>query len=296
MTGAERGFLLLTSHLGNPRRDPLTLAQLRILSKRVRSGGRIPEDRDLEGDDFTALGYGSQDAQRMLALLDDEKVLELYLRRQRLAGFDLRTRVSPGYPKELSQRLGDDAPTVLWTLGDVRFLDLPKIALVGSRQVLPKNLEFAQAVGKAAARQGYALVSGNAPGSDQAAQNACLAHGGRVISVVADELERHARRERLLFVSEDSFDLPFHRIRALRRNRIIHALGGCVLVSQCSLGVGGTWDGVTRNLKEGWCPVHCFQDDSRATQELTSRGANPIPMEALDCLDDLIDPDPNFLL
>ncbi len=296
MTGAERGFLLLTSHLGNPQRNPLTLPQLRTLSRRVQNSQRVAQDREVVDTDLKHMGYCSDDVQRMLALLDDDILLEHYLRRQRLLGFACHTRVSQSYPRVLHQRLGDDAPGVLWSLGDISLLDAPKIALVGSRQVLPANRQFAEAVGKAAARQGYVLVSGNASGSDQAAQNACLAHGGRVISVVADELERHGRRERLLYLSEDSFDLPFHRIRALRRNRIIHALGDCVLVNQCSLGVGGTWDGATRNLKEGWCPVHVFQDDSKAAQELIQRGANPVSWEELNALQQLTQTDPNFLL
>ncbi len=294
MTGAERGFLLLTSHLGNPRRTVLTLPQLRTLSQRVRSAEHVAEDREVRDRDLSRLGYGSDEATRMLSLLDDTEILEHYLRRQRLLGYGVLTRVSDSYPRTLHQRLGDDAPGVLWSLGDISLLEAPKIALVGSRQALPENLRFAEAVGKAAARQGWILVSGNAQGSDRAAQNACLAHGGRVISVVADELERHSRRERMLYLSEDSFDLPFHRIRALRRNRIIHALGDCVLVSQCALGIGGTWDGTVRNLKEGWSPVHIFQDHSKATQELIQRGANPISWEDLSAFKQLTQTAPTF--
>ena len=36
MNGREKGFLLLTSHLGDPERKILTLAQFRDLALRVR--------------------------------------------------------------------------------------------------------------------------------------------------------------------------------------------------------------------------------------------------------------------
>ena len=40
MTGAERGFLLLTSHLGTPLRRPLTVAQFRVLTERMQAVSR----------------------------------------------------------------------------------------------------------------------------------------------------------------------------------------------------------------------------------------------------------------
>ena len=54
MTGAERGFLLFSSHLGNPERKPLTTAQLRTLADRMRSAPRFSEDRELVAADYGA--------------------------------------------------------------------------------------------------------------------------------------------------------------------------------------------------------------------------------------------------
>ena len=57
MTGPERGFLLLSSCLGEPDRKPLSTAQLRQLAQ--RSWQLDPsEERDLEQKDLIALGYG----------------------------------------------------------------------------------------------------------------------------------------------------------------------------------------------------------------------------------------------
>ena len=58
MTGAEKGFLLLTSRLGNPERKILTLPQLRVLGQRIRDAVMPVDDRELELSDLTALGYG----------------------------------------------------------------------------------------------------------------------------------------------------------------------------------------------------------------------------------------------
>ena len=103
-----------------------------------------------------------------------------------------------------------------------------------------------------AAEEGLTLVSGNARGADRTAQEACLAAGGRVISIVADELSKQARRRNLLYLSEDDFDGAFSTQRALSRNRCIHALGRMVFVAQSDFGHGGTWDGTVKNLRFGW--------------------------------------------
>ena len=70
-------------------------------------------------------------------------------------------------------------------------------------------------------------------------------------------------------------------IWALRRNRVIHALGEVTLVAQSDLGIGGTWSGTTTNLKAGWSPVYCFDDGSDAARELEQMGAILITADGL---------------
>lgn len=281
MTGAERGFLLLTSHLGNPDRQVLTTAQFRILADRVSHGDCPKEDRDLTVSDLVALGYGRDMAGRILKLLAEEDLLDHYWNRgQRLQCVPI-TRVSGNYPLLLRQRLGLDSPGTLWAKGDLSVLKGPAISLVGSRELHPENHAFAEAVGYHAARRGLTLVSGNARGADRAAQEACLESGGRVISIVADELWKHRFRENVLYLSEEDYDSPFTAQRALSRNRCIHSLGQMVFVVQANLQKGGTWHGTAKNLHFGWSPVACFRDGSGASKELEQLGAYLIGLEDL---------------
>lgn len=273
MNGRERGFLLLSSTLGDPARYPLTVAQLRTLAMRAAAMEKNPEDRDLVESDLLAMGYGTEMAVRILSLLSEEQRLDHYLSRGKRENCIPVTRVSPGYPANLRQRLGLDSPGVLWAKGNPEILNKPRIALVGSRDIGEANAAFAAMVGREVARQGYVLVSGNARGADRIAQRACLNAGGEVISVVADELQKQPFREKVLFLSEDGFDLPFTSIRALSRNRVIHAMGAKTMVAQCTLGQGGTWSGTVRNLKENWSPVFGFRDGSEAMRQLEQLGA-----------------------
>lgn len=281
MKGRERGFLLLSSHLGDPQRRPLSTAQMQELAKRVQGMEPPDEPRELRASDLTALGYGREMAERILALLDEEDVLDHYLRRGTQAGCVALSRVSDGYPGVLCDRLAQEAPGCLWAKGNCDLLLRPMVALVGSRDIHPGNLRFAQEVGFQAARQGFVLVSGNARGADRAAQQACLAAGGQVVSVVADTLERYPARENILYLSEDVFDGAFSALRALSRNRVIHCLGSRVFVAQCGLNHGGTWDGTVKNLRQGWSPVFCFDDGSEATRMLVQMGADSVGLADL---------------
>lgn len=276
MRPAERGFLLLTGNLGDPQRKPLTVSQFRVLASRVRNAADPGEDRDLTQRDLLALGYGGDMAQRIVDLLSEEALLDHYLQRGHKLGCRPLSRISEGYPKTLKRKLGLESPGCIWAKGDLSLLDRPCVSLVGSREIRQENKEFARQVGIEAARQGYALVSGNARGADSVAQRACLEAGGSVICVVADELASKPLLERVLFLSEDDFDQPFSAQRALSRNRSIHALGAVTLVAQAELRSGGSWDGSARNLRCGWSPLCCFNDGSDAALELVQMGALPV--------------------
>ena len=161
---------------------------------------------------------------------------------------------------------------------------------MGSRELREENRRFAEAVGYRAAEQGLTLVSGNARGADRAAQEACLDAGGRVISVVADELSRQPVRRNLLYVSEEDFDAPFSAQRALSRNRCIHALGRIVFVAQAETGRGGTWDGTAENLRKKRSPVYCLEDGSAGSLALEKMGAVLISIDDLQDFRSLSDP------
>lgn len=291
MTARDYGFLLLTSPLGNSERKPLTVAQFRELTRRARQMDKPLQNRELTRKDLMGIGCSSALAERILQLLSQTEQLEWYLSKGKQANCTPITRLNDQYPGKVRTCLGLEAPATLWAKGNMSLLDTPKISLVGSRDLRPDNHAFAAMVGQQAALQGYTLVSGNARGADQAAQDACLAHGGSVISVVADELVNHVRRsDNVLYLSEAGFDLPFSSLRALSRNRVIHSLGEKTFVAQCSFGKGGTWDGTIKNLQNNWSPVYCYSDSSKAMMHLCQQGATPISQTQLQNIAQLKNP------
>ena len=295
MTNREIGFLLLTCRLGDPDRKVLSPAQLRTLTQRALTMEQPPQDRELTKEDLVSIGCNRLLTERVMHLLAQEDILSLYLQDGKLCGCNPVTRISRDYPMQLREVLGDEAPGSLWYKGDLSLLQTPMISLVGSRELRAENLRFAQEAGKQAALQGYTLVSGNAQGADREAQDACLAAGGSVVSIVADSLQQHSAQERVLYISEDGFNLPFTAQRALLRNRLIHSMGQIVLVAQCRLDKGGTWNGTVENLRKNRRAVFCFNDGTAAMKELEQRGASLITLQDLNDLAALKDRYRSFL-
>lgn len=205
---------------------------------------------------------------------------EDYLRRARAHGVEPVTVASRGYPSAGLDRLKSEIPPVLFCKGDLSLLQKPAVSLVGARALGPQGSAFAARVGTLAAQEGYVLVSGNANGADRTAQDACLAAGGSVISVLPDSLDRHTPGRRMLYITEEGWQLGFTSMRALRRNRIIHALGLASFAAQSNLGSGGTWDGSVNALRIG-LTVYMHDDGSPAAAALAERGARLISLERL---------------
>ena len=274
MTAAERDVLLLCAQLSDGEK-PLTMAQFRTLSKRAHALGMGEADplRELCEKDLLRLGYSVPDAEHIVRLLSREAKLSAYLAAAERLGIFPLTRISPAYPERLTAQLGMDCPPVLFVRGDETLLHTRMIGVVGSRALRPENRVFAERGGRKIAEEGFTLVSGGATGADLAAQQACLSAGGSVVIFPATRLCDCKAPERTCYVSEDGFDLPFSVPRAMRRNRLIHAMGEKTLVAQTSLETGGTWAGSLDNLHHSYSPVFVFDDGSDAAKALSALGA-----------------------
>ena len=294
MTAAEEGVLLLCCLLGDTGSRPLTMAQFRELGQRVRACRPAGDPlADLSASLLHQLGYDDAQASRILGLLERQDRLTAYLAQGERHGIAPIVRTSSAYPIRLSQKLGLSVTPVLFAMGDASLLDRPSVAVVGSRKLLPENEAFARSVGRMAAGEGLVLVSGNAPGADQTAQNACLEAGGACIVFAADRLMDHVPHPRILYISEDGYDLPFSPARALHRNALIHIQGDRAIAVQCTYGSGGTWQGCLENLRKNWSSLFVFDDGSPAMHTLIEQGAAGVT--SLTCIRDLRPMQASFL-
>lgn len=287
MRGAEECLLLLCCKLGQPVK-PLTTEEYRQMEAYVTAKALTRPNGGLDRvtpQYLATMGCNEETAKRIIALLDRPRALRDYLSAHK--DVSVVTRLDEKQFPQRLRRLGGDCPAALFCKGDLSLLNTRCIAAVGSRMLFDRGRKFAKEVGRIAAGEGFTLVSGNAAGADTAAQEACLAAGGRVICFLPDELTRCDARENVLYCSAYGYDLPFSAGRALYRNQLIHALGEKVFVAQCPSASGGTWSGTSYNLKHGLSDVYVLDDGSDGARSLCELGAIPVE-EPLPPLSDLL--------
>lgn len=156
---------------------------------------------------------------------------------------------SKKYPK-CFEELGDDAPAVLYALGNVKLLRQGrKIAVIGSRDVSEEGYENAYQYAKLQAMQGCVIVSGLALGCDTAAHKGALDAGGLTIAIVGSGLDccHPIENKKLmneiikkggLVLTEYELGLPATPYRLTTRCRLQAALADEVYVAECRVKSG----------------------------------------------------------
>lgn len=151
------------------------------------------------------------------------------------------------YPRRLLDC--DDAPALLYALGDTPLNELRTVAIVGTRHCTAYGLEFTRRlVSGLAERYGrdIAIISGLAYGIDVAAHRAALQEGLPTVGVMANGLNTvypaehrdvavRMVREGGMLLTEYSSDARVHRGFFLARNRIVAGLADAVVVVESDL-------------------------------------------------------------
>jgi DNA processing protein len=141
-----------------------------------------------------------------------------------------------------------DPPPVLWTRGHGGALNVPAVAIVGSRAASAYALEVAERLAHDLARAGLVVVSGLARGVDSAAHRGTLAAGGATIAVLGSGADIIYPREHEALageiecagavVSELVPGTPPLAWCFPLRNRIISGLSRAVVVIEANLKSG----------------------------------------------------------
>jgi DNA processing protein len=272
---------------GDRSLKPLTAIEWHNLSMALREAALRPGDLLGKGEELLRkeLGLSESLSSRLAALLDRGGQLALELERLDNRGIWILTRADENYPVLLKKRLHRKAPPVLFGAGAQSTLSLQGIAVVGSRDVGPAQLEFATDFGIRCAGDGFTVISGAARGVDAAAMRGAIERGGLAVGITVDPLEKLvSRREFRSPIAEELLTLatPFHPAarwqagNAMSRNRIVYALSCAALVVASSTEKGGTRAGALENLKAGWVPLYVRDDGSEGNRRLTSEGGRPL--------------------
>ncbi|MCH7889974.1 MAG: DNA-protecting protein DprA [Gemmatimonadetes bacterium] len=146
------------------------------------------------------------------------------------------------YPDRLRHLV--DPPPVLFARGRLELLSRPAVTIVGSRRSTAYGRRSAEALAAQMALRGITVVSGLALGIDGASHRGALEAGGDTIAVLGSgvDLIQPASHRRLgervaregLLLSEFLPGEPARAHHFPRRNRILAALGGAVVVVEAA--------------------------------------------------------------
>jgi DNA processing protein len=101
-------------------------------------------------------------------------------------GIHLLAQDDPEYPKLLKEIY--DPPIILFVKGDVKCLNTPAVAIVGSRRATPYGVNTAERIARDLASRGVLICSGLARGIDTAAHRGALEARGLTAAVLGSGL------------------------------------------------------------------------------------------------------------
>lgn len=265
-----QAILLLTAPLiagkSAPSADLLSPGEYKRLARHLRELQLQPADLvSNQVNDVLRACQTVIDEGRLHRLLARGFLLGQVVERWQARAIWVVSRADPEYPRRLKYRLREDAPAILYGCGDIALLEAGGLAVVGSRNVTDDLVDYSVSIGRLAARAGRTIVSGGARGVDQAAMRGASELGGRVIGVLAENLEKTVmnREERnllrdgiLTLVTAYDPSAGFNVGHAMQRNKLIYALADSSLVVNSDLKKGGTWAGAIEQLdKLNFVPV-----------------------------------------
>ena len=147
------------------------------------------------------------------------------------------------YPKRLKETKG--APNILYIKGNIEDINLPCLAVVGSRNCTEYGEKWCKFFVKELVKHGITIVSGMAIGIDSIAHKTALKYGGKTIAVLPCGFDNIFPKENVdlynkilnnngTIITEYEPKCKAEYQRFLRRNRIVSGLSMGVLVVEAA--------------------------------------------------------------
>ena len=225
-------------------------------------------------------------AQASLLQAESRNLAESFLRRQ----INIIGRESNYYPENLKKKLKDNAPPVLFAIGNQAVAQKKAVAVVGSRRAMDIDIEYAKKLGCVCAENGYAVVSGGAIGVDTAAQLSVLKSGGESVAYLPQGCEgstfvkenmKYIRNGTLLCLTACRPDSRFTRELALTRNKYIHSHAQMSVTVNSQAGMGGSWSGAYDNLIHSRTPAFVSNIPHSGNERLAAEGASVLSYDEI---------------
>ena len=225
---------------------------------------------------------------RILKLMERKASLGILKDKWSKAGIYILNRTDKDYPPQLKKKLKNMSPPIFFVIGNKNNLNKKSIAVVGSRAINNKDIDFTKKVGDKIAELGFSVVSGCAKGVDETAMVATLKSEGIALGVVANNLlqfgtnklyREYILNNNLTLLSPYNPEAKFNVGNAMGRNKIIYCLSEVSIIVNSTLNKGGTWSGAVENIKKKWIPilVNRYSSNHEGNNALVKMGATFMP-------------------
>jgi predicted Rossmann fold nucleotide-binding protein DprA/Smf involved in DNA uptake len=269
--------LALTQRLVDAETKPFSAIEFWSLVDRIGRPSMLLQD-DGSGN------LPGTEHRRIKGLIEQATAVAFAAEELERTGIKVLTYFDEGYPTRLRERLGRQAPPLVYVAGAVSLLSKPAIGVVGSRDIEPAVARVARGFGTMAAERDFVVVSGGARGVDQLAMQAVLERGGSAVGVLAEDMTKRLRdadtrraitQGYLCLLTPYKPTLGFTVANAMNRNKLIYALADRTVVISTKDGEGGTWNGAMEALRRGYGSVYVWvgQGTTTGNQRLQAQGA-----------------------
>ena len=191
------------------------------------------------------------------------------------------------YPNHL--RAIENAPKMLYYIGNIELIRKPLYAIVGTRRASPYGLWVAREISKKIAGCGIPVVSGMAEGIDSQAHRGCLDAGTPTVAVLGTGIDVPFPKSNTelyyriagegLILSEYGPGVTGHKQNFPARNRIISGLSKAVIVAEGAFKSGSMITAglaLAQNRDVYAVPGNINQPNSTGVNSLIADGAYPI--------------------
>ncbi len=206
--------------------------------------------------------------ERVKTLLTRGASLSMAIEKWSSAGVWVLDRGHRLYPSKFKSSLKDQAPAVLFGIGNPELLTKPSVGFVGSRRVDELDLRATHQYVSLVSELGYQVVSGGAKGIDSHAMLSSLERGNTTIGIMADNLllnsvnsqwRKYLKSNQLTLITPFYPESKFTPANAMQRNKYIYLLSEATIVVCASESTkskkSGTFEGANENLKHNWVPL-----------------------------------------
>ncbi len=220
----------------------------RILARLTQSGTSLDEFLHLPVEEQTTrFGLTRYQVQSLQAARAEVEKTYIELQQR---GITLLVLDTSNYPAQLRQRLGDQAPLLLYAWGNLNLLDGRAIGFCGARNVSEQGIAVARDCALQITAWDWIIVSGGARGVDATVHRTALEAGGSTIIVLPEGILRYRLRsdlkfavtpENTLLISEFPPYMSWSVANAMQRNRTVCGLSNALIVIEAGAS-GGTFE------------------------------------------------------